>query len=63
MSTTPALIPDHAIAPEAWAKEAMARAAEYSGMEESAWFLTEARRYLSLHQKIQDLERRLQEVA
>jgi hypothetical protein len=53
------LIPSHAIAPEEWAKEALARASDYAGMEEASWFLMEARRYLSLMEKISDLERQL----
>lgn len=53
------LIPDHAFDPDKWAAEAMKRSADYSGMEESTWFLTEARRYLSLHEKIKELQRQI----
>lgn len=56
--TTP-LIPDHALDPDKWSAEAMKRSTDYSGMEESTWFLTEARRYLSLGEKIKELQRRL----
>lgn len=60
VSSTPALIPDHALAPEAWANEALRRSFDYSGMDEAAWFLTEARRYLSLAERIKNLQRQLE---
>jgi len=52
-------VPDHAIDALALVKEASQRAADYAGMEESVWFLTEARRYLSLHNKVAELQAKL----
>ena len=53
------LIPDHAFDPEKWAAEAMKRSTDYAGLEEASWFLTEARRYLSLGEKIRELQRQI----
>ena len=44
------------LAPEQWAVEARKRAFDYAGMPEAEFFLTEARRYLALSQRIEQLE-------
>lgn len=49
-------IPDYALTPLDWAGEASRRATEYLGMPESLVFINEARRYMSLHKKITELE-------
>lgn len=55
-------IPEYLMTPEVWVREAQNRAAEYLGMPESSLFLTEARRYIALAQKIKDLEHDLQDL-
>ena len=42
--------------PTDWAVEAMKRAAEYAGMPEGNQYTVEARRYLALGKRIQELE-------
>lgn len=54
MNTAP--IPNHALNPEAWAAAAMRKAAEWEGEAEASYYVTEARRYLALGNKIKELE-------
>lgn len=49
-------IPSYLLTPQDWAAEAIRRANEYLGMPESAVFITEARRYLALADRIKELE-------
>ena len=50
-------IPDSLVKPSEWTKEAINRAAEYAGLPESTIFLAEARRYMALEARIEQLER------
>lgn len=53
-------LPPYVIEPEAWAKEASARASEYAGMPESALFLMQARRFLALANELKTLKTEIQ---
>ena len=49
-------MPAYVLTPVEWAREAMKRANDYTGMVEGTWFLVEARRYLALAKRIEELE-------